>query len=113
MSLNRGTLTDHILNYTKIRTGSSISNLELARHLFPPTSPSRCSDVTGLWAPCVCSLEMCIGWYPCGLKYCKGKPDVNNGIAGNASFRCGIKTCRKCNHYSYYVSEKQHCLWDE
>lgn len=93
--------------------GSSISSLELAAHSFPPTSPSRCNDVSGLWAPCICSLEMCIAWYPCGLKYCKGKPDQNNGITNNASFRCGIKTCRKCYQYSYYVSEKQHCLWDD
>lgn len=71
-----------------IYTGSSISSLELATHSFPPTSPSRCSDV-GLWGPCICTLEMCIGWYPCGLKYCKGKPENNNGIANNASFRCG------------------------
>lgn len=92
--------------------GSSISSLELATHSFPPTSPSRCTDV-GLWAPCICTLEMCIGWYPCGLKYCKGKPENNNGIANNAKFRCGIKTCRKCNQYSYYVRQKTACLWDD
>lgn len=92
--------------------GSSISSLELATHSFPPTSPSRCTDV-GLYGPCICTLEMCIGWYPCGLKYCKGKPENNNGIANNAKFRCGIKTCRKCNQYSYYVRQKQQCLWDD
>ncbi|KAL1404593.1 hypothetical protein pipiens_000836, partial [Culex pipiens pipiens] len=62
---------------------------------------------------------MCIGWYPCGLKYCKGKPDSGNPLlngvngAGSSSYRCGIKTCRKCHQYSYYVREKQQCLWDE
>lgn len=93
-------------------TGSSISSLEMGTHTFPPTSSSRCNDVSGLWAPCLCSLEMCIGWYPCGLKYCKGKPETS-GSTNNGSFRCGIKTCRKCNQYSYYVPEKQHCLWDD
>nr|XP_040232302.2 out at first protein [Anopheles coluzzii] len=96
--------------------GSSISILESAVKLFPSantvTAPSRCSDVSAIWAPCLCTLEMCIGWYPCGLKYCKGKPESalqNNG----GSYRCGIKTCRKCHQYTYYVREKQQCLWDE
>ncbi|XP_058059982.1 out at first protein [Anopheles bellator] len=103
--------------------GSSSSILESAVKPFPTantvTEPSRCSDVTGIWAPCLCTLEMCIGWYPCGLKYCKGKPDSgaagqNGGSSAAAtSYRCGIKTCRKCHQYSYYVREKQQCLWDE
>lgn len=100
--------------------GSSISILESAVKPFPSVTtgspPSRCSDVSAIWAPCICSLEMCIGWYPCGLKYCKGKPDPNpllNGGGGGGSYRCGIKTCRKCHQYSYYVREKQQCLWDE
>ncbi|XP_029723182.1 out at first protein [Aedes albopictus] len=98
--------------------GSSISILESAVKPFPSVTtgspPSRCSEVSAIWAPCICTLEMCIGWYPCGLKYCKGKPDSNpllNG--GGSSYRCGIKTCRKCHQYSYYVREKQQCLWDE
>ncbi|XP_065085454.1 out at first protein isoform X1 [Ochlerotatus camptorhynchus] len=101
--------------------GSSISILESAVKPFPSVTtgspPSRCSDVSAIWAPCICSLEMCIGWYPCGLKYCKGKPDtnplLNGGGGGGSSYRCGIKTCRKCHQYSYYVREKQQCLWDE
>ncbi|EAT45104.1 AAEL003578-PA [Aedes aegypti] len=98
--------------------GSSISILESAVKAFPSVTtgspPSRCSEVSAIWAPCICTLEMCIGWYPCGLKYCKGKPENNpllNG--GGSSYRCGIKTCRKCHQYSYYVREKQQCLWDE
>lgn len=81
---------------------------------------SKCNEVSAIWAPCMCSLEMCIGWYPCGLKYCKGKqqqqqPDALNAINSSASnsYRCGIKTCRKCFHYVYYVRQKQQCLWDE
>lgn len=95
--------------------GASLSALQATVHPFPATAPSRCSDVYGLWAPCLCSLEMCIGWYPCGLKYCKGKTsDAHHGQPpNNASFRCGIKTCRKCTHFLYYVPEKQRCLWDD
>uniref|UniRef100_A0A182QP39 Out at first protein n=1 Tax=Anopheles farauti TaxID=69004 RepID=A0A182QP39_9DIPT len=97
--------------------GSSISILESAVKLFPSantvTAPSRCSDVSAIWAPCLCTLEMCIGWYPCGLKYCKGKPENALQSNGGGSYRCGIKTCRKCHQYSYYVREKQQCLWDE
>lgn len=97
--------------------GSSISILESAVKLFPSantvTAPSRCSDVSAIWAPCLCTLEMCIGWYPCGLKYCKGKPENALQSNGGGSYRCGIKTCRKCHQYTYYVREKQQCLWDE
>lgn len=95
--------------------GSSKGQLDSTVTAFPP-SPSRCRDVSGLWAPCTCKLELCIGWYPCELKFCKGKVadavDKNGGEAAT-SYRCGIKTCRKCNQFSYYVSEKQQCLWDE
>lgn len=63
-------------------------------------------------SPCTCHFEACIGWYPCGLKYCKGKPQANMS-AQNLSYRCGIKTCRKCQRFEYYVHKKMHCLWDE
>ncbi|XP_033151331.1 out at first protein [Drosophila mauritiana] len=99
--------------------GSSISSLEAATEKFPDTLSTRCNEVSSLWAPCLCNLETCIGWYPCGLKYCKGK-----GVAGGDSsgaqqqaqptnYRCGIKTCRKCTQFTYYVRQKQQCLWDE
>ncbi|XP_017006137.2 out at first protein [Drosophila takahashii] len=100
--------------------GSSISSLEAATEKFPDTLSTRCNEVSSLWAPCLCNLETCIGWYPCGLKYCKGK-----GVAGGAdssgaqqqaqptNYRCGIKTCRKCTQFTYYVRQKQQCLWDE
>lgn len=96
--------------------GSSISSLESATHPFPiTTTPSRCNEVSGIWAPCLCTLEMCIGWYPCGLKYCKSKTDQSAiGTGQNpANYRCGIKTCRKCSQFIYYVNQKQQCLWDE
>lgn len=97
---------------SSIYLGSSISNLESAVYPFPTSqTAARCNDVSGLWTPCTCLLETCIGWYPCGLKFCKGKLD--NGIGNNASYRCGIKTCRKCNQFMYYVQQKQQCLWDD
>ncbi|KAM7354440.1 BRICHOS-like domain-containing protein out at first [Cochliomyia hominivorax] len=95
--------------------GSSISSLEAATEKFPDTLSSRCNEVSSLWAPCVCTLETCIGWYPCGLKYCKGKTngDSSAAAAAQTNYRCGIKTCRKCSQFSYYVRQKQQCLWDE
>ena len=87
--------------------GSSMTALLSCVTPSPPenVSPPRCIDITSMWNPCMCHLEMCIGWYPCSLKYCKGKSD--------ASYRCGIKTCRKCNLFAYFVRQKQMCLWDE
>lgn len=101
--------------------GSSISILESSVTPFPhvqhqqTSTVSRCNEVSGIWAPCICSLELCVGWYPCGLKYCKDKNDNNsiNNNQINSSYRCGIKTCRKCHNFSYYVRQKQQCLWDE
>lgn len=77
-----------------------------------PTTP-RCLETADLWAPCVCHLELCIGWYPCGLKYCKGKGNDAKAAAAASSYRCGIKTCKKCSLFAYYVRQKQLCLWDE
>lgn len=90
--------------------GSSHSSLEAATEKFPDTLSSRCSEVSSLWAPCLCTMDTCIGWYPCGLKYCKGK---SADTSAAANYRCGIKTCRKCSQFTYYVRQKQHCLWDE
>ncbi|XP_047530100.1 out at first protein isoform X1 [Vanessa atalanta] len=53
---------------------------------------------------CICHLEVCVNWYPCGLKYCKGKPQ------GGLSYRCGIKTCHRCYRYHYYVRRRDTCL---
>ncbi|KAG5896238.1 hypothetical protein JTB14_011356 [Gonioctena quinquepunctata] len=70
----------------------------------------KCTDMKNMWAPCECHLELCIGWYPCGLKYCKGKGQSRNSLM---SYRCGIRTCKICHLFAYYVSQKQQCLWDE
>ncbi|KAM3959552.1 BRICHOS-like domain-containing protein out at first [Aphomia sociella] len=52
---------------------------------------------------CMCHLEICVNWYPCGLKYCKGKPQ------GGLSYRCGIKTCHRCYRYHFYVRRRDAC----
>ncbi|XP_001603817.1 out at first protein [Nasonia vitripennis] len=104
------------------RPGSSEAALLLAVHNFTlataiqasvnakPSVISKCADTSNLWAPCTCSLELCIGWYPCGLKFCKTKGD---GKKVASTYRCGIKTCKKCFIFSYYSKMKQNCLWDE
>uniref|UniRef100_T1HQV1 Out at first C-terminal domain-containing protein n=1 Tax=Rhodnius prolixus TaxID=13249 RepID=T1HQV1_RHOPR len=84
--------------------GPSRGALMLAARKSPGPSP-RCREAKGLWTPCTCHLETCIGWYPCGLKYCRAKDGT--------SYRCGIRTCRKCHLYTYHVRQKQLCLWDE
>lgn len=91
--------------------GASFSSLESATSKFPLVNSKRCSETSNLKTGCTCSLEICIGWYPCGLKYCKGKSEIGSGNIAN--YRCGIKTCRKCNQFVYFVKQKQQCLWDE
>lgn len=75
-----------------------------------PSELTSCTNTKKMWSSCQCHLELCIGWYPCGLKYCKGKGQSKNSVM---TYRCGIKTCRKCHLFAYYVSQKQQCLWDE
>uniref|UniRef100_A0A1B6DUF9 Out at first protein n=1 Tax=Clastoptera arizonana TaxID=38151 RepID=A0A1B6DUF9_9HEMI len=98
-SQQSGVSLSTLLSVVKEYPTSSLSN-----RLHPP---SRCLETPSLWSACSCHLELCIGWYPCSLKYCKGKGQ------DNSTYRCGIKTCKKCNLFSYYVRQKQLCLWDE
>ncbi|XP_045494686.1 out at first protein [Colias croceus] len=63
-----------------------------------------CVAETDAAAECICHLEVCVNWYPCGLKYCKGKPQ------GGLSYRCGIKTCHRCYRYHFYVRRRDACL---
>ncbi|CAG9785365.1 unnamed protein product [Diatraea saccharalis] len=63
---------------------------------------STCANTTDD-TDCICHLEVCVNWYPCGLKYCKGKPQ------GGLSYRCGIKTCRRCYRYHFYVQRRASC----
>ncbi|XP_033096368.1 out at first protein-like [Anneissia japonica] len=68
---------------------------------------SSCASLSGTSAPCACTLDICIGWYPCGLKYCHGR-DAGGKIM---NYRCGIKTCSKCHHFTYKVQHRNLCLW--
>ncbi|XP_070548686.1 out at first protein-like [Ptychodera flava] len=85
------------------------NTLVSATRPLPSMQYANCHDVTNAWKPCNCHFEICIGWYPCGLKYCKGRDSVGKVV----SYRCGIKTCRKCRIFELFVKQKQLCLWDE
>jgi len=61
------------------------------------------------WQPCICHYDICVGWYPCGLKYCRGKDSAGRIV----SYRCGIKTCSRCRQFEFRVSAKSFCVWDE
>jgi hypothetical protein len=59
--------------------------------------------------PCLCHYDICVGWYPCGLKYCRGKDSAGRIV----SYRCGIKTCSRCRKFEFRVAAKHLCAWDE
>ncbi|XP_030834059.1 out at first protein isoform X2 [Strongylocentrotus purpuratus] len=73
------------------------------------SNEKQCGGVPEVQLPCSCQLEVCIGWYPCGLKYCRGRDSAGNVV----SYRCGIKTCKRCHSFNYHVDQKLHCLWDD
>lgn len=58
---------------------------------------------------CLCRLNFCIPWYPCGLKFCRGHDQSGKAL----SYRCGIKTCRKCLHYRFSARNHYACPWDD
>jgi len=110
-----GTVTRYpspVLSGLRHEAGVAFNAIEEEPAAAAEASTGRCLETVDPWTPCLCHLEMCIGWYPCGLKYCKGKSDGKVGSVGG-SYRCGIKTCKKCSLFSYYVRQKQLCLWDE
>lgn len=79
-------------------------------HHLPTRGVARCGDGGRDFSnPCVCHYQVCIAWYPCGLKYCKGRDNSGKAV----SYRCGIRTCRKCRNFSYFVLQRQLCLWDD
>ncbi|XP_048480618.1 out at first protein [Plutella xylostella] len=77
---------------------SSFPERALAAEGAPACEPRTPAD-----HDCVCHFEVCVNWYPCGLKYCKGKPQ------GGLSYRCGIKTCHRCYRYHFYVKTRSAC----
>ena len=77
--------------------------------LIPTEETSHCADIHTRWQTCVCRYHTCIGWYPCGLKYCRDKDSAGKVV----SYRCGIKTCSICRRFEYVVQQKQLCVWYE
>lgn len=89
--------------------GKDFDTMMSAAKRTPTIKNNRCAETADLGKPCQCRYELCIGWYPCGLKYCRGKDSSGRLV----SYRCGIKTCRKCCVFDYYVPQKLTCLWDD
>ncbi|CAG7836127.1 unnamed protein product [Allacma fusca] len=73
-----------------------------------PIVQQDCSSTKDLNKPCSCELELCIGWYPCALKYCRGR-DTGTG-SKSSPYRCGIHTCKLCRHHRYSVPRRFSCL---
>ncbi|CAC5377737.1 Out at first protein [Mytilus coruscus] len=48
-----------------------------------PAKYNNCKDVNDLSKACLCHYHICIGWYPCGLKYCRGKDSTGNIISSH------------------------------
>ena len=80
------------------------------RRISSLTQLQQCQNISELLItrPCLCHYEVCVGWYPCGLKYCKDKDSANKVT----SYRCGIKTCSKCRMFEFYVPQRDQCAWD-
>ncbi|CAB1348523.1 unnamed protein product [Coregonus sp. 'balchen'] len=68
-----------------------------------------CRSTRDLWQACSCSYSLRLEWYPCLLKYCRNRDTTGKG----SPYKCGIKSCSKGYHFTYYVPHKQLCLWDE
>lgn len=88
--------------------GKDYNTLRSSTTQYIPSKYSHCRDITDLSKPCCCQYEICVGWYPCGLKYCRGRDSLGHIV----SYRCGIKTCRKCRIFEYYAVQKANCMWD-
>ncbi|XP_061734239.1 out at first protein homolog [Nerophis ophidion] len=68
-----------------------------------------CHATKDVWQPCLCTYGLRLEWYPCLLKYCRSRDHAGRG----STYKCGIKSCSKGYHFTYYVPHKQLCLWDE
>ncbi|XP_021945948.1 out at first protein [Folsomia candida] len=69
---------------------------------------SDCSTVTrASGVPCLCSHPVCVGWFPCALKYCRNKGDTGGTVK---TYRCGIHTCKSCRNYLFPVNNRFNCL---
>ncbi|XP_041373107.1 out at first protein-like [Gigantopelta aegis] len=85
------------------------SLMTAVKRLYPLKYP-RCKDVPSQDSTkiCLCRYTVCVGWYPCGLKYCRGKDSTGKVV----NYRCGIKTCKKCIVFEHVAKQKLLCLWD-
>ncbi|KAL4229088.1 hypothetical protein ACF0H5_012127 [Mactra antiquata] len=90
------------LNKDTEKVMTALKNTELEKH-------TRCKDTSDIAKPCFCQYHLCIEWYPCGLKYCRGKDSTGKVV----NYRCGIKTCRRCLSFEHYARQKMFCLWDD
>ncbi|KAM8903850.1 out at first protein homolog [Spinachia spinachia] len=68
-----------------------------------------CHSTKDLWQACLCTYSLRLEWYPCLLKYCRSRDTTGK----SSTYKCGIKSCSKGYHFTYYVAQKQLCLWDE
>lgn len=68
-----------------------------------------CHSTKDMWQPCLCTYSLRLEWYPCLLKYCRSRDSTGK----SSSYKCGIKSCSKGYHFTFYVPQKQLCLWDE
>lgn len=72
-----------------------------------PLSQQDCYSTFDMNKTCLCQMELCIVWYPCALKYCRGKDSSSS--SKSTSYRCGIHTCKKCRHYFYSIPRRFSC----
>ncbi|XP_045207562.2 out at first protein-like [Mercenaria mercenaria] len=95
-------LLSQVLNHDVDKVMSAMKSPELEKQ-------SRCKDTSDIKKPCFCQYHLCVGWYPCGLKYCRGKDSAGKVV----NYRCGIKTCRRCLLFEHFARQKMYCLWDD
>ncbi|UYV62252.1 OAF [Cordylochernes scorpioides] len=108
-------VSPHLPGLCQEAAGSTfLRGADLPRHVMAslkspwklPSILRVCNSTQELSASCQCGLELCIGWFPCGLKYCRSPGPAE-------SYRCGIKTCSKCRAFRFPVAHKSSCLWED
>ncbi|CAL8373203.1 out at first protein homolog [Gadus morhua] len=120
-----GQLSSHVYNVCSEAREAIYTSQEDAKHwldkgaegsvfeILPQTADvpglQPCRVTTDLWQPCLCVYSLRLEWYPCLLKFCRSRDTTGKG----APYRCGIKSCSKGYQFTYYVPQKQLCLWDE
>ncbi|CAL8345525.1 unnamed protein product [Arctogadus glacialis] len=120
-----GQLSSHVYNVCSEAREAIYTSQEDAKHwldkgaegsvfeILPQTADvpglQPCRVTTDLWQPCLCVYSLRLEWYPCLLKFCRSRETTGKG----APYRCGIKSCSKGYQFTYYVPQKQLCLWDE